>query len=138
MTNAIHIDIDAHLVECPPWDQSIPETLRQEIAPIVAMRIDCTSMYDQIDSIAREVLSEKGFDAKKGWYSAALLERKYGTWGEHEDFARADWGAETVMGDTSLGYWDWVVQQIETHEDDVRSDPAVNRSISATPVEPCQ
>jgi len=113
MANAIHVDIDNALTDSPPWDQPIPDALREEIASIIAMQVDCTPIFDQITDIACKLLRERGWDAKETWISSALLQRRYGAWGNHEDYPRPDWQKEVNNGDTSLGYWDWVVQQID-------------------------
>jgi hypothetical protein len=34
---------------------------------------------------------------------------------EDKDYPRADWKAEVVAWDTQLGYFDWVIHQIESH-----------------------
>jgi len=39
-----------------------------------------------------------------------------GAWGEHPRFARHEWRLEVCSEDTQLGYWDWVVSQIEREE----------------------
>lgn len=38
--------------------------------------------------------------------------------GEHGNHPRSDWRYEVANGDTTLGYWEWVEQQIESHADD--------------------
>jgi len=39
-----------------------------------------------------------------------------GTWGEHPEWPRSDWGNEAQVNDTSLGYWAWVRNQIRFKE----------------------
>ena len=55
--------------------------------------------------------------------SAQELAEKYagpnGAWGEHPDFCRNDWQTEVGNDDTLLGYWDWVVAQLD--QQDARS-----------------
>lgn len=55
--------------------------------------------------------------------SAQELADKYagpnGAWGEHPDFCRKDWQTEVGNDDTLLGYWDWVVAQLD--QQDARS-----------------
>lgn len=34
-------------------------------------------------------------------------------WSEHPEFIRAAWMNEVNGGDTNLGYWEWVLHQIE-------------------------
>lgn len=38
-------------------------------------------------------------------------------WNEHPDYLREDWQVEAGMGNTQLGYWDWVLHRIEGEED---------------------
>lgn len=55
------------------------------------------------------------------------LETKYcpdGVVGEHPVFSLSDWRAAVVFGDTLLGYWRWLVDQIndallEVGDDDI-------------------
>lgn len=49
--------------------------------------------------------------------TAKKLEKKYGTWGEHPEYVRSDWKYEVTNGDTSLGYWVWVENQIDMNDD---------------------
>lgn len=37
------------------------------------------------------------------------------TWGQHPHYGRADWQYEVSNGDTHLGYWEWVVHQIDAN-----------------------
>jgi hypothetical protein len=48
----------------------------------------------------------------------ALREQHDGFWGEHAEHSVSDWQAEVADDDTRLGYWEWVVCQIEQAEDD--------------------
>lgn len=41
------------------------------------------------------------------------LTGEYGLWGEHPEHTRSEWGVEAHRGDTNLGYWEWVVHQID-------------------------
>jgi len=45
--------------------------------------------------------------------SCADLEKKHGA--EHQDFTRADWEQDVSGWNTSLGYWAWVLHNIESH-----------------------
>lgn len=42
-----------------------------------------------------------------------LAEQCGGLWREHEKYPLSDWQAMVANDDTRLGYWDWVVTQIE-------------------------
>jgi hypothetical protein len=44
----------------------------------------------------------------------ALLQRKYGSWGEHPTFTRSDWRDDVAAHDTQLGYWEWVQHNVES------------------------
>lgn len=39
-------------------------------------------------------------------------------WDEHPDFPVSDWQAEVADDDTRAGYWDWVLSQKESREND--------------------
>jgi hypothetical protein len=43
-------------------------------------------------------------------------------WNSYWLFPRSDWQYETANGDTSLGYWNWVDNQIESHSTDSIED----------------
>ena len=45
--------------------------------------------------------------------SLEQLKGKYGP-GEHPDHIREDWRHDVAQGDTNLGYWEWVVYQVES------------------------
>ena len=52
MSNSIHVDIDAYLRDCPPWDEPIDEDKIAGIAEEIADRFDSTAIYGQIDDLA--------------------------------------------------------------------------------------
>ena len=39
-----------------------------------------------------------------------------GIWGQHDIYVRCDWEAEVSLGDTQLGYWEWVLHKIEDNK----------------------
>lgn len=45
------------------------------------------------------------------------LEAKYGP-SEHPDYIREEWRYDVGKGDTNLGYWEWVLHQVENHYGD--------------------
>jgi hypothetical protein len=45
--------------------------------------------------------------------TAEQLEAKHGQ--EHPEYTRADWSNDVSQGDTKLGYWDWVLHNVESH-----------------------
>ncbi len=50
--------------------------------------------------------------------SLAQLEAKYSSgdaWGQHPDYPREDWQYDVSNGDTRLGYWEWVLHNVESH-----------------------
>lgn len=40
-----------------------------------------------------------------------------GSWGEHPNYPMDDWRDEVNQGHTRLGYWVWVVHQLEANND---------------------
>ncbi|TEA09065.1 hypothetical protein [Mycobacteroides salmoniphilum] len=49
---------------------------------------------------------------------ADLREQHGGIWGEHPDYPRCDWRLEVANGDTSQGYWVWVLSALELAADE--------------------
>ena len=47
--------------------------------------------------------------------TAEALTAQHGVWGEHPTWPSQDWKYEVDNGDTRIGYWEWVVQQMELH-----------------------
>jgi hypothetical protein len=47
-----------------------------------------------------------------------LADQHGGIWGEHPDYPVSDWRAEVSNNDTRLGYWDWVMSQMEQDENE--------------------
>jgi hypothetical protein len=45
--------------------------------------------------------------------TAELRDKFGGYWGKHPDYPVEDWTYEVGIGDTRLGYWDWVAAKIE-------------------------
>lgn len=78
-----------------------------------------------------EVLLQQAMDA--------FTEPYGGTWGEHPEWHRADWGNEAQVNDTSLGYWAWVRNQIRITEADPMgpeaADQGLAREIAGTEVD---
>jgi len=48
----------------------------------------------------------------------AQREAAGGFWEEHPEHCVEDWQYEVANGDTRLGYWEWVVCQIEAAENE--------------------
>ena len=55
----IHVDVEAYLRDCPPWDEPIDEALIPDLAAEIAQCFDSTRIYDQIDSLACNLLRER-------------------------------------------------------------------------------
>lgn len=52
--------------------------------------------------------------SKEDWMlSARELCDKYGARGEHPEASREEWKDEVASGESQLGYWDWVVVEID-------------------------
>lgn len=48
--------------------------------------------------------------------TANQLKEQYGTWGEHPDYPRADWQYLVANGDTHIGYWEHVANELQFAE----------------------
>jgi len=46
----------------------------------------------------------------------AKLIDKHGHWGQYDKYDREDWKYEITNSYTNLGYWEWVVHQIEAED----------------------
>ena len=55
-------------------------------------------------------------------YDAIAKIKKADLWGEYPYFLRTDWRDEVAAQDTHLGYWDWVIHQLESAHDDWDTD----------------
>lgn len=42
-----------------------------------------------------------------------------GYWSEHWNYSSEDWMYAVSNGDTRKGYWEWVIEMIETKDEDV-------------------
>jgi len=49
---------------------------------------------------------------------AAIVHRDNGSHESHEEYTRAEWCDDVRIGDTQLGYWDWVIHNLESHDDE--------------------
>ena len=65
------------------------------------------------------VTQEQAYATPRSWHKlpsmymdANNLRDRYGHWGVHPDFPRADWQYEVANGDTRLGYWEWVASKL--------------------------
>jgi len=48
---------------------------------------------------------------------AKILARKHGGhWGEHPEHSQYEWVIDVSENNTRLGYWDWVLDQIDANE----------------------
>ena len=63
-----------------------------------------------------------------------LADRHGGLWQQHDKYPVLDWQEMVANDDTRLGYWDWVITQIEMEtginpvnlHEDVISDPMLD------------
>ena len=44
------------------------------------------------------------------------LRLQYGPDGEHPEFQRDDWRSAVAFNETQLGYWEWVVHQVQANQ----------------------
>ena len=44
----------------------------------------------------------------------------HGHWGSHDRFPVTDWAHEVAKDSTRRGYWDWVLRQIESNEEETK------------------
>ena len=49
-------------------------------------------------------------------------------WGQNRNYTQEDWVDEVKKGDTRLGYWDWVLSEIEHDKDSQIYDLGVHFS----------
>ena len=58
----IVVEIDGYLHDCPPYDNSIDETILPEVAAEIFLRFDFTEIYNQIDELCCAILRERGIE----------------------------------------------------------------------------
>ena len=65
------------------------------------------------------VTQEQAYATPRSWHKmpsmymdANNLRDRYGHWGVHPDFPRADWQYEVANDYTRLGYWEWVASKL--------------------------
>lgn len=51
-----------------------------------------------------------------------ICQRYGGLWGSHTDHPVSDWQHEVSNHDTIIGYWDWVVNQIEQAKEEADNE----------------
>jgi hypothetical protein len=56
----IVVDVEANLRDNPPWEMEIPEELIPDLAREICNRFDSTDIYDQLDTLACQLLRERG------------------------------------------------------------------------------
>lgn len=64
--------------------------------------------------------------------SASSLEAKYSPegGGQHPHYTRNGWRGAVVMDETILGYWDWLVTQLNEERDELDRDNPFNSTLS--------
>ena len=72
----------------------------------------CSQWHDDVEAIAVVTLLHPTHKGSKRVHATRKMESR-DVWGEHPTYQRSDWRQEVSGNDTNLGYWDWVVQQIE-------------------------
>lgn len=82
--------------EAAAWDGACSDLLSPKSAPII--RATVPTETDQLGMLL----------------AARDLEAKYGY--EHPFYLREDWQVSVGLGDTKLGYWDWVQHTFESNE----------------------
>ncbi len=89
-----------------------------DVNAALGVSLDTEDVTEVANAALAEISRLKALDTSSG------LESEHGgTWEEHEKFPPADWRMDVSNGDTRLGYWAWVVSQIEATEDDVPDAP---------------
>lgn len=84
----------------------------------VSMRSIMSAVIEQSQKLAEQnEMLRRSIIAADGPLCADELDDRYNPEGngEHPLFSRQDWRSEVALGDTSIGYWDWVERQI-AHE----------------------
>jgi len=84
------------------------------------VRADKSGEYVQWDHV-QELLDMVEPDPVEA-LRAEFDNREDGRWGEHPKFTFGDWCYEAGAGDTRIGYWDWVLHQMEWAEEN-EEDP---------------
>lgn len=80
------------------------------------VNFDAESPAERVEWVRRYKESHEPTLAETMSQATDLLEKEWGY--EHLEWTRADWQHDVRMGDTKLGYWEWVVHQLESAEND--------------------
>jgi hypothetical protein len=69
---------------------------------------------NQAEVVSCEI--SKSSESAGEWAMKQAVEEVEAKWGaEHPHYTREDWQNDVSRGDTKLGYWEWVVHNIESH-----------------------
>lgn len=119
-------EIDALCEEINVVSSTNPDVARSLVGTLYAALQDASSVVDAGDdeeyAYQAELESARAYlgieetpaSTPTGDFglNAAQLEHKHGE--EHPDYTREDWREEVENGDTRLGYWEWVMHQVES------------------------
>jgi hypothetical protein len=86
---------------------------KQQIIAFVSELADNDSRLATLEDFIVNHLGDDSFEADP----CLRLVRKFGSQGQDERHPRSDWQTEVGNGDTSLGYWEWLLQQYEIEEE---------------------
>lgn len=78
--------------------------------------VHCPDIETAAEAVAKFLLPSVGLVP-----TPAQLINKYGQWGEHPSYPRADWQFEVINRDTGSSYWDWAASQVEQNNDERES-----------------
>jgi hypothetical protein len=62
-------------------------------------------------------MNDTEYAKKKALLDAAIAHRDSASHESHEEYTREEWKDDVQAGDTQLGYWDWVIHNLESHEE---------------------
>lgn len=80
------------------------ETIGSGIKPLEYERDECATSGPYITC------------CEKVSQTADELKEAFGMWGEHDGFPVSDWVLDVRDEGTRIGYWEWVVDQVEARE----------------------
>jgi len=55
----------------------------------------------------------------KALIKAATFHRDNASRESHEEYTREEWCDDVRGGNTQLGYWDWVIHNLESHDEEL-------------------
>lgn len=81
--------------------------------PMTDFRIRLYSALEELYSFESQIINMFQAECEENEKLFIDPDKYGGLWGSHPDYSRGDWQCEAMIGDTQLGYWDWVRHRVD-------------------------